>query len=373
MLKFFVAIVSLAIIGAVFAAPISVPLRQAQRSTTESRVMQATLAAANDGNLDASHKEVISNFLGTQYYGVVSVGTPAQSFKVVFDTGSSNLWIPSKQCHSIACYLHHKYDSSKSSTYAKNGTALNIQYGSGGISGFLSEDVVSVAGLSVKKTFGEVTKEKGMSFVAARFDGILGLGYPTISQDGTVPVFDLLMQNKLVDSGVFTFKLGASGVDGSLTLGGLDAATKDSDYTYHKVTRKAYWQLALDGAKSGSVSIPAGEAIVDSGTSVVVGPKENVSKLTAGITVDKTCGPSNDKLPNITFTLTGKEYTMTPADYIIKISIFGKSECQLGIMGMDFPPQMGTNFWILGDSFMRKYAVAFDRDQDRVGFAPIQA
>ena len=111
-----------------------------------------------------SYPEIkIYNYLDAQYYGDIGIGTPPQPFTVVFDTGSSNLWVPSKECKlSPACYLHKYFDSSKSSTYKANGTHFNITYGSGAVVGFVGQDTTSLAGLKAENAlFGQITKLEG--------------------------------------------------------------------------------------------------------------------------------------------------------------------------------------------------------------------
>lgn len=132
-------------------------------------------------------------------YATVSLGTPPQEFKVVLDTGSSNLWVPSSKCTSIACFLHAKYDSSTSSTYKENGTSFEIRYGSGSLSGFVSSDNLEIAGMEIKdQLFAEATEEPGLAFAFGRFDGILGLGYDTISVNHIVPPFYELINKKVI-------------------------------------------------------------------------------------------------------------------------------------------------------------------------------
>ncbi len=153
-----------------------------------SRLLRGSLASPG---LSHKHSRLASppgsvqilNFADAQYYGPVSIGTPKQNFTTVFDTGSSNLWVPSTLCSifSLGCDFHTQYNAKKSSTYTANGTAFSIQYGTGALVGVISQDDVTLGGLTVKQQgFAQATKEPGITFLVARFDGILGMAWQRI-------------------------------------------------------------------------------------------------------------------------------------------------------------------------------------------------
>uniref|UniRef100_A0A8C5IH29 renin n=1 Tax=Junco hyemalis TaxID=40217 RepID=A0A8C5IH29_JUNHY len=161
---------------------------------------------AGDGPRNGTAPTLLTNYLDTQYFGEISIGTPAQTFKVVFDTGSANLWVPSYKCSPLysACVSHSRYDSSKSRTYIANGTGFAIRYGTGSVKGVLSQDIVMVSDIPIVQVFAEATALPAFPFIFARFDGVLGMGYPSQAIDGITPVFDRILAQQILQEDVFS-------------------------------------------------------------------------------------------------------------------------------------------------------------------------
>jgi len=341
--------------------------------------------------LDTTHSMPLHNLQDAQYYGEITIGTPPQNFLILPDTGSSNLWVPSSKCASsnIACHSHNQYTSSASSTYQANGTSFGIQYGTGQLTGFLSEDVVNVAGLQIQhQTFGEAVKEPGITFVVARFDGIMGLAFESISVDHVTPVWYNIWNQGLVEENLFSFWLSKdpnATPGGELTFGGIDSSRYTGNITYVPLTSKTYWGFGMDQAYLNGESLEWCDesndkkcfTIADSGTSLIAGPTKTINalneKLGAQVVRNEGIFPDCSILDrtdaDIAFELNGRMFTLTPKDYVLQSQdAQGNPQCISGLMGLEMPIGYPP-LYILGDVFISTYYAVFDFGNSQVGFA----
>ncbi|PAN29330.1 hypothetical protein PAHAL_5G217200 [Panicum hallii] len=253
----------------------------------------AAAAALNKAEAEEEGDIVaLKNYLNAQYYGEIGIGTPPQTFTVIFDTGSSNLWVPSSKCYaSIACYFHERYKAGRSNSYKKNGKPASIRYGTGAMSGYFSRDSVKIGDVVVKnQDFIEATRETSVTFMVAKFDGILGLGFKEISVGAVVPVWYNMVKQGLVGDPVFSFwfnRHADEGQGGEIVFGGIDPNHYKGNHTYVPVTRKGYWQFGMGdvliGGKSTGFCASGCAAIADSGTSLLTGPTAIITQINENI------------------------------------------------------------------------------------------
>ncbi|XP_070240631.1 renin isoform X4 [Bos mutus] len=331
---------------------------------------------------------VLTNYLDTQYYGEIGIGTPPQTFKVVFDTGSANLWVPSTKCSPLytACAfvfppeIHSLYDSLESSSYVENGTEFTIHYGSGKVKGFLSQDLVTVGGITVTQTFGEVTELPLLPFMLAKFDGVLGMGFPAQAVGGVTPVFDHILAQRVLTDDVFSvyYSRNSHLLGGEIVLGGSDPQYYQENFHYVSISKPGSWQIRMKGVSVRSTTLLCEEGcmvIVDTGASYISGPTSSLRLLMEALgakelSIDKYVVNCNQMptLPDISFHLGGKAYTLTSADYVLQDPYNNDDLCTLALHGMDIPPPTGP-VWVLGATFIRKFYTEFDRRNNRIGFA----
>uniref|UniRef100_H0XP70 Peptidase A1 domain-containing protein n=1 Tax=Otolemur garnettii TaxID=30611 RepID=H0XP70_OTOGA len=325
--------------------------------------------------------ESLRNYLDLAYVGLITIGTPPQTFKVVFDTGSADLWVPSVFCKTPSCDIHQRFNPWRSSTFKLPPgpvRPVKLRYGSGDILGVVAQDTLKIGDLEdVDQAFVLSTWEDHVFGAFAPFDGILGLGYPDGVQAGGTPVFDNIWKKGLITANFFAFYLTSRGKAGSmLILGDVDHSYYSGELRWVPVTKQQYWQIAMDRISVNGIIIACHngcQAILDTGTSFVNGPYEDVLNIQNVIRahhtfIDMYVSDCNTitHLPDVVFVIGGINYPVPSRSYIRK-DAFGFCVSTFN----SFSDYLFTSkTWILGDVFLREYFSVYDRANNRVGLAP---
>uniref|UniRef100_A0A8B9K1S7 pepsin A n=1 Tax=Astyanax mexicanus TaxID=7994 RepID=A0A8B9K1S7_ASTMX len=270
--------------------------------------------------------ESMTNDADMSYYGVISIGTPPQSFVVIFDTGSSNLWVPSIYCGSTACTSHHKFNPSLSSTYQSNNQPLSIQYGTGSMTGFLGYDTVSVRVSS--------------SFILQliRYNFFLLMLYWSLHIPGQMMHLFVI---------AFLCSVHSKSQAGSeVIFGGYNPNHYTGSLVWIPLSSETYWQITMTSVTiNGQVVACNGgcQAIVDTGTSLIVGPNSDIASLNYYVGATTNNGD-----------VSKTDFSVHPSYYYGCRTGFGNG---------------GSSLWILGDVFIREYYTVFNRANNSVGLA----
>nr|XP_020769595.1 pregnancy-associated glycoprotein 2-like [Odocoileus virginianus texanus] len=241
------------------------------------------------------------------------------------------------------------------------------------LGGWLSTPPPCIGNLvSLEQSFGLSLVEYGFNFVP--FDGILGLAFPTIAIEGTIPIFDNLWFYGAFSEPVFAFYLSKSKPEGSVVMfGGVDHRYYKGELNWIPVSQTRHWQISMNRITMNENVVACSRgchATLNTGTSVIYGPTEqvtNIHKLMNAKLKDSeyvvSCDAVNT-LPPVIFNINGIDYPLPPQAYIIKI----QNSCRSIFQGGTEASSRDT--WILGDVFLRQYFSVFDRKNERIGLAP---
>ncbi|KAI0272452.1 aspartic peptidase domain-containing protein [Gloeopeniophorella convolvens] len=299
---------------------------------------------------------------------------------VDFDTGSSDLFLPGPSC-GATCAGHSIYDPTQSSTSSDIHKSFQLKFGDGSsVQAEAYEDVVSVAGMpAIAQALGvSSTYSTGFGIPSFPPDGLLGLGFPSISKFGQPPVFNTLIAEGILNAPAFGVYLADSG--GELFLGGTNPNLYQGGFTFVPVTKEAYWQVTLDEitVDDRPVLLSTFPVIIDTGTTLLVGPPQEVAAVYAQIPgalpYVREIANGLYTIPcdfNYTLALTfgGRSFSIDPSTFNQGPADDTPGRC---FAGLAFDPDLTLEgFWIIGDVFLRNVYTVFDAGSSHVGFASL--
>lgn len=361
----------------------------------------------------------LENYDQMQFFGTLRVGTPPQQFRVIFDTGSSDVWVPSESCR--ACAGIRRYHAHRSTSHYRDNNTIteserfDVHYGSGKVSGDVMEETIRLgaSGLEITGVRIGAADHQGAEIQRFQTEGIVGLGMGSLARVTTPSLFQLLAQSEGYDLPLF-FSLYINPLPNhqppsQLIFGGVDDALVGGDeatWFYFPVLQDKYtsaygfWSLRLHQVTIGgldtvvSTQMPRASrhhhmnqrpiAIIDSGTSLILLPADvfetavHVMREALGDRFKDTSQRSgryscqrcsHQDFPDLVFAFTtgGPESIgPEPQEFVLQGQDYVRCEHQV------CTPQLGlssSHLFVLGDVFLRTYYTSFDFTNKQIGFA----
>jgi len=317
----------------------------------------------------------------TAYFGSVDVGTPKQTFQVVFDSGSGNLLVPASDCNSQACIAHARYNQSESSSMHRvrcdgvqdSGDAqdeVSILFGTGEVWGRCIHDQICLGPVCYPGSFITATYETKSPFMSFNFDGVLGLALPSMSQGSMFNTMERLKETQRLHQTLYSVFLSSSESEveiSEITFGSIKTSHMASDLHWVPVSRDTgYWEVQISDItidnRPQNLCVNCYVA-VDTGTSELAGPSPIVQELAMRLNVEPDCSNYHG-LPNLGFLVNGQILNLQPDDYVDTVS----DSCEVTLMPLDIPPPRGPLF-ILGITFLERFYTVYDNVNEHIGFA----
>lgn len=479
-------IVLLAVLMVLSEAQVVIPLHKRELDTSEEHQLLQLLQLGEEEDGTS-----IPNIqLDSMFFGEIKIGDTKQDFRVVFDTGSSVLWVYSEKCDSCegSEVKKHTFSAKRSHTFHKRDIPFSIRYGTGESHGTTGVDEIFLADLEVRdQAFGqcEHPDEVMRSFP---FDGIVGLSRALVSDPNAMPtIVKTIKEERLLEdknlANTFSFYIGREEGDNTYMILGGEHDQLEDDSSIHwtsTLNKNIYWEVPLDDVfihhKSKETKVHPkhryleehphmtmhsdhfasmmadpevalmeleshlekasktkklhqvledkltththssthkkkshkhhhsmspesegddddvgsgqllshfhrkGESMnpcqqddehmciisVDSGHSLMSGPPDIIRPIKQKLMPKNTDGGCTDSvmsgLPDLSFGIGGKLFTMTPSDYLVELD----GQC---VPALSERTVRNGHDWVLGEHFMRTFYTVFDYDNMRVGFS----
>ncbi|CAG8433449.1 5287_t:CDS:2 [Ambispora gerdemannii] len=327
-----------------------------------------------------------ASFYGGEFHSTIQIGEPGQEFNVLFDTGSTPLWVSHRSCNTT----HTTFDPRKSRSFKKIGIPWNITYADNdSANGYLARETITIGeGVKIRNQVFSLAIKINGTFDQEPIDGVCGLGYGHFyARKHYRNLFENMKHQHLIQHQLFSIWYGkgsTSSLSGEILFGEINHERYTEKISYFPIIPNISgdWKIHLEAICIGNRTIKCQiEAFIDSGIIGLYLPQFFVDRVHANIQGawredsgfwKLLCGSTGEKLmikDDIGFVFDGGSVLRIPLhDFYDKDNGDSVSNCVDGYNWSLLSPQQGDCAY-LGSTFIQNWYTIFDFDNRRIGFA----